>query len=129
MIALNILVSFIVIVALQIIGMVIFNWITPFNDMEELRKGNKAVGLALGGKFFGTAIILGVAAYTNSSIFHMALWFGIGYVCLLLTYFVFDLLTPGIKLSEQLKEGNVAVGIMLFAIYVGVAFSMSSLII
>ncbi|BCG57098.1 hypothetical protein PUR_05230 [Paenibacillus sp. URB8-2] len=35
---------------------------------EELKNGNVAVGLALDGKFLATAIILGVAAYTNSSI-------------------------------------------------------------
>ncbi|MVO98978.1 DUF350 domain-containing protein [Paenibacillus lutrae] len=129
MIGFDLLISFIVILVLQFAGMVIFSFITPFNDLEELSKGNNAVGLAFGGKFMGTAIILGVAAYTNSSILHMALWFGIGYLCLLLTYVIFDWLTPGVKLSEHLKNGNTAVGILLLTVYVGVAFAMSSLII
>ncbi|WP_168119703.1 DUF350 domain-containing protein [Paenibacillus sp. HB172176] len=125
----NIVVSVIVIILLQLIGMIIFNYITPFKDMEELKKGNVAVGLALGGKFISTALILGVAAYTNSSIWYMIMWFAIGYVCLLAAYLIFDLLTPGFKVSDQLVKGNVAVGIMLFAVYLGFAFAISSLII
>ncbi|MEW9107247.1 DUF350 domain-containing protein, partial [Paenibacillus sp.] len=42
--------------ALQFIGMYVFSLLTPFNDFEELKKGNVAVGLAMGGKFMGTAI-------------------------------------------------------------------------
>lgn len=127
-VVINIVVSVIVIIVLQVLGMIVFNWITPFKDMEELKKGNVAVGLALGGKFLSTAIVLGVAAYTNSSIWFMMLWFAIGYVCLIAAYLLFDLVTP-FKVSQELLNRNVAVGIMLFAVYIGFAFAISSLII
>ncbi|WP_025689367.1 DUF350 domain-containing protein [Paenibacillus zanthoxyli] len=125
----NILVSVVFIIVLQLLGMLIFSWITPFKDMEELKNGNVAVGLALGGKFLATAIILGVAAYTNSSIWFMALWFAVGYVCLVAAYWIFELVTIGFKISEQLKKGNVAVGTLLCMVFVGTAFAVSSLII
>ena len=124
----NIIVSVIVIILLQWLGLVVFSLITPYKDMEELKKGNAAVGLALGGKFMSTALILGVAAYTNSSIWFMILWFVIGYVCLVAAYLIFDLVTP-FKTSDELLKGNVAVGILLFSVYVGFAFAISSLII
>nr|WP_255654838.1 DUF350 domain-containing protein [Cohnella sp. REN36] len=114
---------------MQLIGMVVFNWMTPFNDLEELKRGNAAVGLAMGGKFMSTAIVLGVSAYTNSSIWHMMLWFAVGYVCLVLAYWVFDWATPGLKLSEHLQKGNVAVGILLACVYIGTSFAISSLIV
>jgi putative membrane protein len=129
LIIVNIAISFIVIIVLQLLGMVILSKMTPFNDMEELNKGNIAVGLVFGGQFLGTAIILGVSAYTNSSIWHMALWFAAGYVCLVLSYWIFDWLTPGIKLSDQLKDGNIAVGLLLSCVYIGIGFAVSSLII
>ncbi|AIQ15058.1 DUF350 domain-containing protein [Paenibacillus durus] len=125
----NILVSVIFIIVLQLLGMLIFSWITPFKDMEELKNGNVAVGLALGGKFLATAIILGVAAYTNSSIWFMALWFAVGYVCLVASYWIFELVTTGFKISDQLKQGNVAVGTLLCMVFIGTAFAVSSLII
>ncbi|WP_166242513.1 DUF350 domain-containing protein [Paenibacillus turpanensis] len=129
MIVFNIVISLVVIVFLQFLGMWIFSIMTPYNDLDELKKGNQAVGLAMGGKFLATAIVLGVAAYTNSSIWHMGLWFLIGYVCLIATYWIFDWLTPGISLSRQLKEGNTAVGTLLAFVYVGIALAISSVII
>ncbi|MFS1511224.1 DUF350 domain-containing protein [Chengkuizengella sp. SCS-71B] len=129
MIIVDLLISVIVITVLQLIGMVVFSLITPFNDLEELKKGNTAVGLAFGGKFLGTAIILGVSAYTNTSILHMALWFLVGYLCLLMTYYIFDWVTPGLKLSDHLQKGNVAIGVLLAFVYLGIGFAVSSLII
>lgn len=125
----NIAVSLIAIIVLQIVGMLIFFIKTPFNDMEELRKGNVAVGLALGGKFIATGILLGISAYTNTSIWFMAIWFLIGQVCLVIVYWVFELVTPKFNIAEQLEKGNVAVGLLLCAVFIGTAISISSLII
>ena len=128
-IVINLVVSILTIVLLQVLGMVVFTLMTPFKDMEELKKGNVAVGLAFGGKFLATAIILGVAAYTNTSIWFMMLWFAVGYVCLVASYWIFELFTPGFRISEQLQKGNVAVGIVLAMVFFGTAFAVSSLII
>ncbi|WP_245608629.1 DUF350 domain-containing protein [Saccharibacillus sacchari] len=125
----NIGVSLVAIIVLQIVGMLIFFLKTPFNDMDELKKGNVAVGLALGGKFIATGILLGISAYTNTSIWFMAIWFLIGQVCLVIVYWVFGLVTPKFKVGEELEKGNVAVGLLLCAVFIGTAISISSLII
>ena len=125
----NLVVSILVIIVLQVLGMFIFSLMTPFKDMEELKNGNVAVALALGGKFLGTAIILGVAAYTNTSIWFMMFWFAIGYLCLVVAYWIFELVTPGFTISEHLQKGNVAVGTFLCLVFIGTAFAVSSLII
>ncbi|NEW07805.1 DUF350 domain-containing protein [Paenibacillus sp. SYP-B3998] len=129
MIVVNVVISLLVIVVLQFAGMYIFSLMTPYRDMEEVNKGNVAVGITMGGKFVATAIVLAIAAYTNSSIWHMSLWFAVGYVCLIATYWVFDWLTPGVRLSDQLKQGNIAVGTLLAAVYIGMALTVGSLII
>ncbi|NGZ76370.1 DUF350 domain-containing protein [Saccharibacillus alkalitolerans] len=125
----NLVISLVAIIVLQVVGMLIFFIKTPFNDMDELKKGNVAVGLALAGKFIATGIILGISAYTNTSIWHMALWFVVGQVCLVIVYWVFELLTPKFKIADQLQKGNVAVGLLLCAVFIGTAISISSLII
>ncbi|MGO4269449.1 DUF350 domain-containing protein [Paenibacillus sp. TAF58] len=129
MIVLDIVISLFVIILLQFAGMYVFSLMTPYRDMEEINNGNVAVGITMGGKFVATAIVLCIAAYTNSSIWHMSLWFAVGYVCLVAAYWIFDWLTPGVKLSDQLKDGNVAVGTLLAAVYIGIAIVVSSLII
>lgn len=128
-IVINLVVSVFVIIILQLLGMFIFALMTPFKDMEELRKGNVAVALAFGGKFLATAIIIGVSAYTNTSILHMIIWFTVGYVCLIAAYWIFELATPGFKIAEHLEKGNVAVGTLLCLVFIGTAFAVSSLII
>jgi putative membrane protein len=129
MIVVNVAVSFIVIVVLQLLGMIFFNLMTPFDDMEQLRKGNAAVALAMGGQFLATAIILGTSAYSKCSIWFVALWFAVGYVMLFLTYWIFELVTIKLHVSEMLLKGNVAVGALLAFVYVGMGFTISSLII
>lgn len=129
MIALNMVISLLVVVFLLFAGMYIFSLITPFKDIEEINKGNIAVGLTLGGKFLATSIVLAIAAYTNSSIWHMSLWFAVGYICLLITYWVFNWLMPGVSLSKCLEEGNIAVGIFLAFVYIGIALAVGSLIV
>jgi putative membrane protein len=128
-IVVDVAVSFIVIVVLQLLGMFFFHLMTPFDDMEQLRKGNAAVALAMGGQFLATAIVLGTSAYSNSSIWHVALWFAVGYVLLFLTYWIFEWVTPKLHVSEHLLNGNVAVGALLACVYVGMGFTISSLII
>jgi len=128
-IVVNVLISLLVIVLLQFAGMYVFSLMTPYRDMEEINNGNVAVGITMGGKFVATAIVLAIAAYTNSSIWHMSLWFAVGYVCLIAVYWVFDWLTPGVRLSDQLKQGNVAVGTLLAAVYIGMALTIGSLIV
>jgi putative membrane protein len=125
----NIVVSVLVIIVLQLLGMLVFSLMTPFRDMDELRKGNIAVGLALGGEFLATAIILGVSAYTNTSIWFMMLWFAVGFVCLIASYWIFEFVTPNLKISEHLQKGNVAVGILLCFVFLGTSFAISSLIV
>ncbi|QDH23721.1 DUF350 domain-containing protein [Saccharibacillus brassicae] len=125
----NLAVSLVAIIVLQILGMLVFFIKTPFNDMDELKKGNVAVGLALGGKFIATGIILGISAYTNTSIWYMAIWFVVGQICLVIVYYVFELVTPKFKIADQLEKGNVAVGLLLCAVFIGTAISISSLII
>ncbi|BCG57097.1 hypothetical protein PUR_05220 [Paenibacillus sp. URB8-2] len=59
----------------------------------------------------------------------MVLWFAVGYVCLVATYWIFELVTISFKISNQLKQGNVAVETLLCFVFIGTAFTVSSLII
>lgn len=129
MIFLNIVISLLVVVLLQFAGMYVFSLMTPYKEMEQINKGNVAVGLTMGGEFLATAIVLAIAAYTNSSVLHMSLWFAVGFICLIVTYWVFDWLTPNFSLAKQLEEGNVAVGSLLACVYIGIALAVGSLII
>lgn len=37
----------------------IFSWVSPINDWEEIRNGNKAMAIVLGSVILGGAIVIG----------------------------------------------------------------------
>ena len=48
-----------------------------------------------------------------------------GLMLMLLTYKVFDWLSPNIDFEEQLKQGNIAVSVFIAAIFVGIGMIIS----
>lgn len=105
-----------------IVFMVIFNYITRYNDWEEIKNGNIAVAMATGGKIFGICNIFRFAILNNDTMVESAIWSAYGFVLLLVAYFVFELLTPYFKIDEQIKNNNKAVGLISFIISVSVSY-------
>ncbi|HEX9109593.1 MAG TPA: DUF350 domain-containing protein [Longimicrobiales bacterium] len=49
------------------------------------------------------------------------LYAGLGVVLMWLSYRAFDLMTPKVDFAEELKRGNIAVGIFIGALFVSIA--------
>ncbi|WP_040950389.1 DUF350 domain-containing protein [Gorillibacterium massiliense] len=105
-----------------ILFMVIFNRITKYNDWEEIKKGNVAVAMATGGKIFGICNIFRFAILNNDSLLESLAWAGFGFVLLIVSYYLFEILTPYFKIDEEIKNGNNAVGLISFLISVSISF-------
>jgi putative membrane protein len=101
-----------------LIAILIFDIIASYKIWEEIRKGNMAVAMSTGGIVAGVSNIMHFAITSNDSILKTALWGGIGTAALLIVYFVFELLTPKLKVNEEIGKGNRAVGFisMIFSI-------------
>jgi putative membrane protein len=114
---------FVIAIAIVVITLVIFELLTrKYNDWEEILKGNKAVALSISGKIVGVCIILAFAIYNSMAIPETLIWGAVGVVLQVVAYLVFELLTRKFSVEEQLKQGNIAVGIISFAVSVGLAF-------
>lgn len=94
---------------------------TKYKVWDEIGKGNMAVAMAAGGKIFGVANIMHYAILSNDSLLQTLLWGGTGTVLLMAVYFGFELLTPRLKVGQELAHGNRAVG--LLSLVFSVAFS------
>lgn len=112
--------------SVAVLSLVIFLWIfeiiTPYRNWEEIKKGNIAVALATGGKLFGVSNILHYSIMHNDGILFMLLWGFYGFVLLILSYLIFEFLTPMFKVDEEISKDNRAVGIISFIISVGISF-------
>ena len=110
-----------VVIAL-IVYLAIFEFVTKYSTWEEIKKGNVAVALATGGKIFGVANIFRYSIMDNSSVIGMLGWGTFGFLLLLFVYFIFEFLTPGFKVDEELKNNNRAVGLISFVLSISLSF-------
>jgi uncharacterized membrane protein YjfL (UPF0719 family) len=120
----------------------LFQWFThDLDEWEELRQGNAAVGVVLGGILVAVAIVLRPALAVTTATWDVggdlffrvllaeALQLAVGLVLavvtLALALYLFAGLTRGIDEVEELKRGNLAVAGLLAGVVVGVGLLVS----
>ena len=110
-------------IAVVIIGLVVFEIITrKYKDWDEIKGNNAAVALSIGGKIIGICVIITFSIFHNDTVVETIIWGLFGMMLQLVAYILFELLTRGFSVEEQLKQGNLAVGIVSFSVSVGLAF-------
>lgn len=115
-------VSFLIAVAALGVGILIFGMITRYQDWEEIKRGNIAVALAIGGLIIGLANIIRFAITSNTTPVEVIIWSGVGIVGLLLGWWLFDLFTPKFKTDDELCADNRAVGVVVFCIFIAISY-------
>ncbi|MGJ9382986.1 DUF350 domain-containing protein [Salipaludibacillus sp. CF4.18] len=111
-----------VVVIAIIIALAVFEWVTKYSTWVEVKEGNLAVALATGGKVFGVANIFRHSIIANDSVLSMMGWGAFGFALLLFVYFIFEFLTPGFKVDEELTNDNRAVGLLSFILSVSLSY-------
>lgn len=104
-----------------LVGTFLFNVMTRYSLWKEIHQGNVAVALSVGGLVLGVANIMHFAIRTNDTLIDTLSWGGFGALLLLIVYQAFEVLTPKLPVSEEIKKGNLAVG--LIALVYSIAFS------
>jgi putative membrane protein len=106
---------------LLFIGGMVFELTTKFNDRELIKKGNVAVALKLWGKGIGLAIVIFTVWSNSLNLVDATLWGVVGIITQVVAYWVIEfIMTPKTSLAKKVEEGNVAVGVTLFAASVAV---------
>jgi putative membrane protein len=124
---------------LMLIGTVIFSLTTPYKEFEVMFDGDqlddpqkvataKSVALDLGGKVLGLAMLLSSTIYHSANIFDLAIWGLIGILLLVLVYFLFEVLTPKIKIRQEIANGNMGVAIFSCCLSLSTGLLMAALI-
>lgn len=92
--------------------------LSPLKEMQEIfEKGNLAVAIALAGKALGLALILESGIRFNETIPQLVIFTVIGWLVQVLSYVLLEVATPKWNLNEKLQEGNVAVGVLVGAMF------------
>ncbi len=124
---------------LMFLGVLLFVLTTPYHEFRIMTEGAqladqqkvaaaKAVAFDLGGKVVGQALVLASAVYHSVSLWDLVIWGVIGAVALVVVYYVFELLTPFLKVRQEIPKGNTAVGIFSFCLSMATGLLMAALI-
>ena len=105
-----------------IVFLTVFELVTKYRNWEEIKNGNLAVALATGGKILAIANIFRYSILQHNSLITMIFWGVFGFALLIAVYFIFEFLTPGFKVDEELKKDNRAVGFIAMIISIAVSF-------
>lgn len=99
-----------------------FEKVTKYDGWNEIRKGNLSVAMATGGKIFGICNIFRFSIEANDTIYESLLWSAVGFLLLLAAYFLFEFLTPVLKIDDEIAKDNRAVGLLAMIISVSLSY-------
>ena len=122
---------------IMMIGHWIIDLIIPVDFPQEINDGNKAVGWVSAGIYAGIGFVIRSPIISNTISEDVSLLTGsidtlvyatVGIVAFIIGYFVVDIINKKFNFNKALKEKNEAAGIMVFGIFVGIAFIVSGVI-
>ncbi|WP_017726654.1 DUF350 domain-containing protein [Halalkalibacterium ligniniphilum] len=112
-----------------IVFLAVFETVTKYRNWEEIKQGNLAVAMATGGKIFGVANIFRHSIEYSSSLLTTLGWGALGFLLLLLGYFIFEFLTPGFNVDDEIARDNRAVGFIAMVLSIGLSYVIGASII
>ena len=138
---LTIILETVVYLCIGLVMMMLGHWIIdlmiPVDLPQEIREGNKAVGWVSAGIYAGLGFVIRSAIISNAISEEMALLAGsidtvvyaiVGIITFIIAYFAVDIVNRKFNFNIALKEKNEAAGIMVFGIFMGIAFIVSGVI-
>mgnify|MGYP000920369999 CR=1 FL=1 len=109
-------------VLMLVVCLACFEWVTKYDCWGEIRKGNVAVAMATGGKIFGICNIFRYSIQAQDSIYESLLWASVGFLLLLVGYFLFEFFTPVFRIDEEIERDNRAVGLIAMLLSVSLSY-------
>lgn len=95
------------------VGAVLYAFLTPYHEIDEIRDGNSAAAVAFGGVLVGLALPIAASLSASTSLLEAAVWGASITAVQLLAFRVTDFLFRG--LPERVEEGDVAAAVLLVA--------------
>lgn len=120
----------IIALVLLVVFRLVHDRLTPFDDKEELRRGNLAAGINRGAAYLGVVIAMcgSLVSTATSYAYDLGFFFIDGLIAIAtftIAAVVFDkVVLPSINNSEEIGRGNMAVAVTEGLAYVGLGFIM-----
>ena len=98
-------------IAMLVAGGTLYMWMTPYEDIAQIRAGNGAAGIALGGAILGMAIPLAITLRGSVNLWDIVLW---GILIVILQMAVFKVVDLILKdLPKRIENGETGAAVLL----------------
>ncbi|MBR3045682.1 MAG: DUF350 domain-containing protein [Oscillospiraceae bacterium] len=125
-------------ILLMMLGNFLIDLIIPCSFPEEIKKGNQAIGFVSAGTNIGVGLLLRAAISSPSAdaaketllsgMLSSVIYFIVGIAFFMLGYLAIRLLQKQYNLNDEIGKGNTAAGIMVAGIFIGLALTISGVI-
>ena len=125
-------------ILLMMLGNFLIDLIIPCSFPEEIKKGNQAVGFVSAGTNIGVGLLLRAAISSPaaeaveetllSGMLSSVIYFVVGIAFFMIGYIAIRLLHKQYSLNDEIGKGNTAAGIMVAGIFIGLALTISGVI-
>ena len=105
-------------IVLLAVFLILYAFITPYDELALIRSGNVAASISLSGAFIGIVLPIAFAVVSSHNILIMLAWSGVACVIQLLVFLVARLALP--QISQDIPADKTASGIFLAALSIGV---------
>ena len=94
-----------------VIGVLIYMWMTPYEDIKLVREGNTAAGIALGGIILGLGVPLASCLASSVSVWDIVMWGVVTLIVQMAVFKIIDLVLRG--LPKRIEDGEVGAAVLL----------------
>lgn len=105
--------------AILVAGVLLYIWITPWDEMGLIRAGNTAAAISLGGAIIGLAVPLAFAMAASVSVYEILIWGPVTLLLQIIAFRIADLLLR--DLPSRIEAGEIGAATLLVSIKLAVA--------
>lgn len=106
-------------IAMLLAGVLLYIWITPWDEIGLIRVGNTAAAISLGGAIIGLAVPLAFAMAASVSVYEILIWGPVTLLLQIIAFRVADLLLR--DLPARIEAGEIGAATLLVSIKLAVA--------
>lgn len=105
--------QFLTTVAIYVVGLLAYMWLTPYHELNLVRKGNVAAAITLMGAVIGLALPLGATLAHSVSVADILIWGAVSAALQALTFGIVGLVMRG--MAQRIENGDIAPALLVAA--------------
>lgn len=109
---------FLVAIAIFVAGVAIYTRLTPFHELDLIRRGNSAAGVSAAGATIGLALPIAGALAGSVGLADLLIWGALALVIQLLTFVIVAVLIR--RLVDSIMQGEMAAALLLAGVQIAV---------